>query len=147
MLERDIPDPEPGVEDQITAATAHNVRAFGMMVRTLPDSMPEQQWTATTGQADMLQRSYILAAIMDVTEFCPHIGDKPMPMLVSLGLRRTLCFDCASHCGGFPSSDADRCDVCGTRGHEFFTPVAMAFGPMTVLGDVCDECAGVLIHP
>jgi hypothetical protein len=136
------------MDDQIEAASLNNMAAFRRLVETLTltDTVPEQQWTAAFRQADLLQRTYVLAAVMGVRNFCPHTDDGPQPVIVALSLHRTVCFACARHHVSPPPDESDRCDVCGSRGHEFFTPVAMAFGPMTVIGDACDACAKVLIR-
>jgi hypothetical protein len=59
-----------------------------------------------------------------------------------------VCEDClVTAAEAPPASDADRCDLCETRGVMDFMPISIVTGPITTAGDICNVCAKALGFP
>ena len=93
--------------------------------------------------ADLWAR--VMAAMADPswsTPPCTHLRRTPaQPIHVQLALRRMCCSRCASTHRRPSADEADRCDLCGSRGHVTFWPVRFAVANWLVLGDMCGDCA------
>jgi hypothetical protein len=88
-------------------------------------------------------RARVLAAMGEGGwTLCPHLRRTPaQPSVVLLPLRRVCCRRCAATSCKPPPGEADRCDLCGSRGHVTFWPVCLTLGNWAVLGDMCRGCA------
>lgn len=76
---------------------------------------------------------------------CPHLlRGGPQPAWARLALGRVDCGRCTATVCIPPPENADRCDWCGSHGHELFTPMAVQAGAGVFMGHACDECAGAL---
>jgi hypothetical protein len=134
------------VTDQLDAAGAEARVLHDRIGATLPLLEPDRSWfqRIDSSPSDDV-RAYILAAMLDCTTVCVHIRrGGPQPAFVQLPLRRVDCSRCAGTIRRPSSDEADRCDVCTTRGVTTFVPFAMLQGPALVVGDACPECADVL---
>lgn len=132
--------------DQLQAA-ADETRVFAQVARNfLTASQPERGWRLLE-RANPLpdQHAYLLAALLDISS-CSHLRKGgPQPAFGSLPLRRIDCQQCVQTRRTPPPEDGDRCDVCGTRGIDFFIPFSCATGPVLVSGDACSRCAVALL--
>jgi hypothetical protein len=107
-------------------------------------------WGADERQTTPEARAYLDAALM-VCSPCPQVdGRHPQPLFVLLAYRRIVCEDCLAAVAkdqAPPASDADRCDLCETRGITDFMPINIVSGPITTAGDICKVCAIALGFP
>jgi len=84
----------------------------------------------------------------DMSE-CRHLSRNPaQPTQVLLALSVAACPKCANQLSDKVAAnpkalepDSDRCDWCGARGIDWFTPVSMWMGLMVAVGDACNHCA------
>lgn len=134
------------MQDQIDSAARechHYAERVGTIVALLE---PHRGWRQLTRYDDAEQRAYLLAAMLDcMRNVCPHLRKEgPQPAYAALPLRRLDCRRCAGIRRLPPPEDADRCDVCGSRGVSRFVPFVVSVGPTLVSGDVCPSCAGAL---
>jgi hypothetical protein len=112
----------------------------------LPILQPDRHWRQRieVTPSDNV-RAHILAAVLDCLDVCVHLRrGGPQPAFVQLPLRRIDCTRCVRTLRRPPPDEADRCDVCGTRGVMTFTPFACHHGPALVTGDACPSCASTL---
>jgi hypothetical protein len=107
--------------DQLAAAGHEARRQHDCLGAALPLIQPGRNWRQRIDPdpSDDV-RAYILAAVLDCTRVCVQTTRRP------------------------PPDEADRCDVCTTRGVTTFHPFAVRMGPALVVGDACASCAGVL---
>lgn len=64
-----------------------------------------------------------------------------------LPVRRIDCQRCSATYRRPPADEADRCDLCGSRGITEFWPLRVAVAYWIVLGDTCQPCAHELGNP
>jgi hypothetical protein len=78
----------------------------------------------------------LVAAAVDCVP-CPHLrrASGPMPAFVALNLHRVSCERCLHTFRHPPADEADRCDVCGSRGNSTFRPFTVAAAHMVFMGD------------
>ena len=89
-------------------------------------------------------RARVLAAMADGHKWawCPHLRAAPaQPTHVRMPLRRLDCARCARTGRIPPAADADRCDLCGSRGHDTFWPLGLQMTYWLIIGDICQDCA------
>jgi hypothetical protein len=132
--------------DQLAAAGAEARVAHDRLGATLPLIQPGRHWRQRIDPdpSDDV-RAYILATVLDCTRVCVHIRrGGPRPAFALLALRRVDCWRCVQTTRRPPPDEADRCDVCTTRGVTTFHPFAVRMGPALVVGDACAGCADVL---
>jgi hypothetical protein len=146
LLARRGPPPATHLADQLAAAGAEVRVLHDRIGAVLPVLQPDRAWhQRIDGSPSDDVRAYILAAMLDCTTVCIHLRrGGPRPAFVQLPLRRVDCERCVGTIRRPPPDEADRCDVCTTRGVTTFVPFAMRQGPLLVVGDACPHCAGVL---
>jgi hypothetical protein len=83
----------------------------------------------------------LLAAVVDCRP-CAHLrrARGPVPAFVALALHRALCERCVRTVVHPPADEADRCDVCGSRGNTLFRPFTIAVAHVVYLGDAAPCC-------
>lgn len=86
------------------------------------------------------------AAVMACTP-CIHLRRGiTMPSAAQLPVHRLVCGRCAQTKVSPAEDESDRCDVCGSGGHEKFVPFIMRMGPMVVAGDAGSCCAPAFLR-
>lgn len=142
------PRPSIGVLDQVAAA-AHD--AYGVLVdfATTMNRIEPGRWGLPPRSFPGQRRSDLVARVLvalDGAAWCPHLhGPSPRPALAALALHRVACGECVDPDATPPASEDDRCDWCGARHVETFTPVGLQVGPLVVVGDACGDCARHLV--
>ena len=131
--------------DQLEAA-AHEAAWLGRnTMRAVQALELRRGWHALSGYTSYQQKTYLLAALLDASP-CVHLRrEGPQPAFVRLALRRADCQRCIQVHRLPPPDEADRCDVCGERGVDWFVPFVVTMGSVVMGGEVCSECAAVLI--
>lgn len=135
--------------DQMDAA-ARDVQAAVARIQTLhPQEFPDPATVAfATRHVRLDVAARIIAAMGDGSRWrtCHHIHDQStQPAVIMLPARRVTCRSCMQQARREPPpQEADRCDMCGSRGNATFWPIALALGPALVIGDVCKECSDSL---
>jgi hypothetical protein len=135
--------------DQLTAA-ARDTRATldhigeelrsrdrwgGSEVREASDDAHEQEAAARV----------LAATIGEAHTICSHLRrGGPQIALLRLPLHDLVCRKCSRTLRLPPPDEDDRCDWCGARGVELFTPFTVSHGPILAIGDACDDCATAL---
>lgn len=74
---------------------------------------------------------------------CEHLGVAAEPVVARLSLGRVDCAKCAVGVHG-PPVHPGQCDVCEKDGAAMFYPFMVRWGDVTVTGDCCPTCAGVM---
>jgi hypothetical protein len=146
MVARRAARPPVHVADQLAAAGAEARMLHVRMGAALPVLQPDRHWRQRieVSPTDDV-KALILAAVLDCVNVCTHLRrGGPRPAFVQLPLRRVDCERCVGTLRRPPPDEADRCDVCTTRGIVTFVPFAMRQGPSLIVGDACTGCAGVL---
>lgn len=134
------------LHDQVEAAAreCHQaVEQAGVIAALLE---PDRRWRQSTRRGRDDQRAHLLAAVLDtMRNVCVHLRrEGPQPAYAQLPLRRLDCRRCVVTRRVPPPDDDDRCDVCGARGIDFFTPFVVASGALLISGDACLTCAAAL---
>jgi len=131
--------------DQLDAAGAETRVLHDRIGAVLPVVVPDRAWYQRVNAAPSDDvRAYLLAALLGCTITCVHLRrGGPQPAICRLPLRRTDCECCIATIR--PSvTAADECDVCDRRGVVTFSPFAVRQGPLLLIGDACQPCAGTL---
>ena len=138
----------PGhLADQLDAAGREVRDLHDRLGVLLPVLMPDRPWHQRVDASPSVHtRALLLAAITScLGSVCPHLRRGGLqPAIGRLPLRRVDCARCVGTLRRPPPGDADRCDVCDRRGVATFSPFAVRQGPLLLLGDVCQPCAGTL---
>ena len=133
--------------DQLDAA-GREVRVLADRLGVaLPLVMPDRSWFQSMDPSPSADaRALLLAALLGcLGSVCPHLKrGGPQPAIGRLPLRRVDCARCLGTIRRPPPDDADRCDVCERRGVVTFSPFAVRQGPLLLIGDACQPCAGTL---
>lgn len=134
------------LDDQLQAAEAEALTLSHRLLDALRTITPGRGWKAATHPPSLDAEAHVLAAVLAcLPRTCPHLRNGgPQPAYAQLPLGRVDCTRCLHTLRLPPAEDADRCDLCGARGIAWFVPIALTSGPLTVIGDVCSACAGVL---
>jgi hypothetical protein len=139
----------PAALDQLAAAArdARRLLRAGAVVAAAVNA-GGRPWSLREGPAgsthglDALARTLVA---VDGFTYCAHLRRTPaQPAVARMPLRRVDCGRCLHTFRRPPADEADRCDWCGARGVELFTPVAIGLGPLVAAGDACDDCAAAL---
>ena len=147
MLEHGRQDAPVHLADQLDAAGRDTQRLHDRLGVLLPALMPDRPWFQRQDRQPATEaRAYLLAALLGcLGSVCPHLKRAgPQPAIGRLPLRRVDCARCLGTIRRPPPDDVDRCDVCERRGVVTFSPFAVRQGPLLLLGDVCQPCAGTL---
>lgn len=136
--------PPSHVVDQMDAAARETAAQMGIAGVLLTLTQPDRGWRHKHQGSTPEQQVYLTAALLGCCP-CIHIRRSgPQPVVVSLPLKRIDCRRCAGTLRKPPTGDADRCDLCGSRGISWFIPFVAAIGPTLIAGDVCQSCARIL---
>lgn len=132
--------------DQLQAAVRDAAALLERAAALLPLVDPERNWRLLRGEPTAERLAYLLAGVLgSLGAVCPHLRSGAVqPAVVWLAQRRVDCHGCTRTVRRPPPDEGDRCDLCGRRGVERFTPFLASRGPLTVLGDLCDGCAAAL---
>jgi len=145
-----VPELPTYVIDQLRAAAAIAHQEFHQLATAVRVVEPGRNWRESCADpnddpgwhTEMMAR--VVVAIADCRS-CFHIRKLgPRPAWAVLALRRVDCERCRHTFRRPPADEDDRCDWCGTKGVEVFTPISFQYGPLVVLGDACDDCAAVI---
>lgn len=132
-------DPLPlHAQDQVVAATAE----LQVLVAPVIDHWRASGWAEGTGEASV--PDHLIAAALDCRS-CGYLrrgGSQPMWAL--LALRLLVCRRCLHTPRCPPDDEADRCDICGSRGHTTFWAFHIGIGPAVFIGDAGSCCAEAL---
>lgn len=134
-----------GLADQLAAAHRDAYRDWWLPA--LPVFAARGGRTVIRPLDDALEAQELLvAAGMDCSR-CVHLRKArgPMPVIVALALRLALCDRCARTVRKPPADEADRCDICGSRGNATFTPFRTVAGTTVFLGDAGNCCASQIL--
>src|SRR5215210_5981402 len=104
--------------DQFGAAGRAARQLHDRLGAVLPALDPWRHWRhrIDAGVSDDV-RAWLLAAMLDCTTVCIHLRrGGPRPAIVQLPLRRVDCERCTRTVYRPPADEADRCDVCTSRG-------------------------------
>ncbi|MDP9403843.1 MAG: hypothetical protein M3P85_11090 [Actinomycetota bacterium] len=142
LKERGEPDLPTHLTDQLGAASAEAHHRLYALRATMAVVSPDRAWRKSVDLDLDEARARMLAALADLRP-CPHLRrpQSPRPALALLALRLLVCDRCAATVRNPPPDEADRCDVCGKREVEVFTPLGLQVGPMVLIGDACGDCA------
>ena len=147
LIARGLPAAPVHVADQLDAA-GREVRVLADCLGVaLPLVMPDRPWYQRMDPSPSADaRALLLAALLGcLGAVCPHLKRAgPQPAIGRLALRRVDCIRCLNTVRRPPPADADRCDLCEQRGVVTFSPFAVRQGPLLLIGDACQPCAGTL---
>ena len=151
MLEAPFDRSPATVAERDQFHAAHREVRLGMgQVATLlplvaPLVTPGRRWYAQETTLEGERSARLLAALLGCATVCQHLREGgPQPVIARLALRRLDCRRCATTWRNPPADEADRCDVCGTRGVTTFSEFEAATGLVVMLGNACMACAPVL---
>ena len=137
-----------GYFDQLRAASADAHGEMAGMSATMSALLPDR----FHGLAEVRDAAHkelaarVLAAMVEPWARCAHLRRTPVqPQYILLALRRTVCQRCLATVRRPPPDEDDRCDLCGSRGHETFWPLMFSMGPQVVHGDICRQCARAVL--
>jgi hypothetical protein len=132
--------------DQLEAASRESRRLMESAAPVLQLIDPGRGWQTGTPSPDRETVAAVALTAVAGSTPCAHLRRAgPQPAFARLPLRRIDCRRCAAAWITAPAADGDRCDWCGTRGVTRFTPIWLTMGPLTVMGDACDGCAGMVV--
>jgi hypothetical protein len=133
-------EPIPGhMQDQVLAAAAEMQHLVAPLIN---------YWRANSlaeRPGDAILQVHLIATMLD-SRTCCHLrrSGHPQPMWGLLAFRLLVCHRCFHTYRRPPADEADRCDVCGSRGHSRFWPIQVSVGPAVFLGDAGSCCAEAL---
>ena len=147
LLEHGPPSVPVHLADQLEAATDEVHVLAGRLGVLLPVLVPDRAWFQRMDTSPSVDaRALLLAALLGcLGAICCHLKrGGPQPAIGRLPLRRVDCTRCVGTVRRPPPDDVDRCDVCDRRGVVTFSPFAVRQGPLLLIGDACQPCAGTL---
>jgi hypothetical protein len=150
--------PEQTAPNQTALDAYRLVKQTGAVLTSI---RPDRPFRPVPRHGDGLQQdTYALAGLL-ASEPCEHVKAKTAtgPVTVRLTYRRADCSDCASRWAEngppvglwvppAPAVAEDRCDLCDELApDDLFTPVMCSLGIFVIGGDVCRDCAEIIVGP
>jgi hypothetical protein len=159
---RRLPRPSPGeferglrdtygiaMVDQWRAAAAETRRRVLDLAAALPDRFPHRADATSWEFATLLHAAFLRCAAQSR---CEHVAMGGRPVVASLAARVVACERCLPRFRGAIAASAQRirsgadrlCDLCLEEpANGNYRPIVVPYGPVQLMGDVCDECFAV----
>lgn len=131
-------------DDQFRAATAETVSMLADAQRRI--GLPKVERSHAPNEA----QAVFFASILTFRQMvCPHAYSSVLPAIYESRFGVLACVACVpsiplERVEAGAAAD-DECDICRAKA-DWFTPLAAAFGPLTLVGDACETCKARLME-